>query len=99
MSSTTKSVLALASDLLVDEAVYQRTRRGQRRLLAAEEPAMSPSLRLLARVNGYTNLRSLVDMAPGEARDIARSVRELFADELIELVPQVDDQARRRNTF
>ena len=95
----TESVQAMASDLLSDDAVYRRTRRGQRRLLACDDPSSSPALQVLARVNGYTNLRGLVEMAPAEARDIARSVRELFAAELIELVPPLDDHARRRSTF
>ena len=99
MLTPTESSQALASDLLSDDAVYRRTRSGQRRLLACADPSSSPSLRMLARVNGFTNLRGLVEMAPGEAREIARSVRELFAEALIELVPRNDDQARRRNTF
>ena len=99
LTSTESSQTTLASDLLSDDAVYRRTRSGQRRLLACADPSSSPSLRMLARVNGFTNLRSLVEMAPSEARDIARSVRELFAQQLIELVPRNDDQDRRRNTF
>ena len=99
VSIPTESVQALASDLLSDDAVYRRTRRGQRRLLACDDSSSSPALQVLARVNGYTNLRNLVDMAPAEARHIARAVRELFADELIELVPQAHDQARGRSTL
>jgi hypothetical protein len=86
-----------SSELLSDEAVYRRTRRGQRALLAADELSNEPMLRILARVNGYTNLRSLVEMAPGEAGAIARAVRQLFADDLIELVPSSEDQALQRN--
>ena len=86
MSNTTTLDQTPASDLLSDEAIYRRTRRGQRALLAADEWPSSPALRMLARVNGYTTLRSLIEMAPSEARDVARVVTQLFADELIELV-------------
>jgi hypothetical protein len=87
------------SELLSDEAVYRRTRRGQRVLLAADELSNEPMLRLLARVNGYTNLRNLVEMAPGEAGAIARAVRQLFEDDLIELVRLSEQQAARRGIF
>jgi hypothetical protein len=97
--NTTEPLSLPAADLLSDDAVFRRTRRGQRRLLASNDPWSSPTLRLLARVNGYTNLRSLIEMAPGEARDIARAVRELVAAEMIELVPADDDQYRRRDTI
>jgi hypothetical protein len=89
----------LSSELLSDEAVYRRTRRGQRALLGADELSDEPMLRMLARVNGYTNLRGLVEMAPGEAGAIARAIRQLFADDLIELVRSSEDQALQRNAF
>ena len=62
--------------------------RGQRALLRAEDPAATPELRLLARVNGYTDLRRLIELAPSEAASMARTLRRLFDDGLVELVEE-----------
>jgi len=69
-----------------DSAIYRRTGLGQRELLRAPDPSATPALRLLARLNGYTDLRRLIDLAPADARELARAVRQLFDDGLIELV-------------
>jgi hypothetical protein len=75
-----------SAELMSDSAIYRRTARGQRELLRAPDASATPALRLLARFNGYTDLRRLVDLAPGEARDMARAIEQLFNDGLIELV-------------
>jgi hypothetical protein len=74
------------AELLSDSAVYRRTSLGQRELLRSRDPGASSALRMLARVNGFTDLRRLIDLAPGEARDLAASVEHLFGEGLIELV-------------
>ena len=79
---TTKS----AAELMSDSAIYRRTPRGQRQLMRAEDPAATPALRLLARFNGYTDLRRLIDLSPGDVRTLAKAIEQLFNDGLIELV-------------
>ena len=74
------------AELMSDSAVYKRTSLGQRELLRAADLAGAPALRLLARFNGYTDLRRLIDLAPGDAREMPRAIAQLFADGLIELL-------------
>ena len=74
------------AELMSDSAIYRRTARGQRELLRAPDPAATPALRLLARFNGYTDLRRLIDLAPGDTRDMSQAIQALFAEGLIELV-------------
>lgn len=69
-----------------DSAIYRRTLQGQRELLRAADPAATPALRLLARLNGYTDLRRLIDLAPGDTREMSKAIQQLFRDGLIELV-------------
>lgn len=75
-----------SAELMSDSAIYRRTPRGQRELLRAADPAATPALRLLARFNGYTDLRRLIDLAPGDTREMSKAIRQLFRDGLIELV-------------
>jgi len=75
-----------SAELMSDSAIYRRTARGQRELLRAADPSATPALRLLARFNGYTDLRRLVDLAPGDAGAMASAITQLFGDGLIELV-------------
>ena len=75
-----------SAELMSDSAIYRRTARGQRELLRAEDPSATPGLRLLSRLNGYTDLRRLVDLAPGDALGMARAIEQLFDDGLIDLV-------------
>ncbi|HEY9025147.1 MAG TPA: hypothetical protein VIP05_12665 [Burkholderiaceae bacterium] len=75
-----------SAELMSDSAIYRRTARGQRELLRAPDPSATPALRLLARFNGYTDLRRLVDLAPADAAGMARAITQLFNDGLIELV-------------
>ena len=82
-----KTRTASLAELLSDTAVYARTSRGQRELLNVGDPASSTTTtRVLARVNGHTDLRSLVDLAPGEAGAIAQAVVQLVRRGFIELV-------------
>ncbi len=75
-----------SAELMSDSAIYQRTPLGQRELLRASDPAATPALRLLARLNGYTDLRRLIDLSPGDARAMTLAIQQLFGDGLIELV-------------
>ena len=75
-----------AAELMSDSAIYRRTTLGQRELLRVPDPAATPALRLLARLNGYTDLRRLIDMAPGDAHELGKAIEQLFNDGLIELV-------------
>jgi len=50
------------SRFLADDAVYQRTRAGQRELLVPVLPIGALTRRFLASVNGYTPLRALFDL-------------------------------------
>jgi hypothetical protein len=75
-----------SAELMSDSAIYRRTTQGQRELLRVPDPAATPTLRLLARLNGYTDLRRLIDMAPGDARELGKAIEQLFNDGLIELV-------------
>src|ERR1700761_1618539 len=75
-----------SAELMSDSAIYRRTARGQRELLRAPDPSGTVALRLLARLNGYTDLRRLVEMAPADARELSKAVQQLFDDGLIELV-------------
>ena len=74
------------AELMSDSAIYRRTARGQRELLRAPDPSGTVALRLLARLNGYTDLRRLIDLAPGDARELGKAIEQLFGDGLIELV-------------
>ena len=74
------------AELMSDSALYRRTTRGQRELLRAPDPSGTVALRLLARLNGYTDLRRLVEMAPADARELSKAVQQLFDEGLIELV-------------
>jgi len=78
------------AEMLSDEAIYRRTRLGQRELLRSDGTAASPELRVLARVNGFTDLRCLVELAPADASAIARAIQRLVAQRWIE---RVDDAA------
>jgi hypothetical protein len=81
------------AELLSDSAVYRRTRRGQRELLRADDFSAAPALRILARINGFTDLRRLIDLAPGDVRELAASLEQLLDDGLIELVDGADGSA------
>lgn len=74
------------AELMSDSAIYQRTSLGQRALLRAVDPGATPALRLLARFNGYTDLRRLIDLAPADGPETARAIGQLFDDGLIEMV-------------
>jgi hypothetical protein len=75
-----------SAELMSDSAIYRRTVKGQRELLRAADPSATTALRLLARFNGYTDLRRLIDLSPADARGMPQAIEELFNDSLIELV-------------
>ena len=70
--------------LLDDGAVFRRTKLGQRELLRCFDEGAE--MRLLARVNGYTQLRQLVELAPDDAGELIRALPALFERGLIELL-------------
>jgi len=84
--SPTERPARTSAELMSDSAIYKRTTRGQRELLRAENPSATPALRLLARLNGYTDLRRLVDLSPADARETPKAVVWLYNEGLIELV-------------
>ena len=75
-----------SAELMSDSAIYRRTALGQRELLRAPDPSATPALRLLARLNGYTDLRRLIDLAPADNRQLGEAIEKLFNEGLIELV-------------
>jgi hypothetical protein len=75
-----------SAELMSDAAVYRRTRLGQRELSRAIDPNATPALRLLARLNGFSDLRRLIDLSPGDLRGMTQAIEQLFDDGLIELV-------------
>lgn len=75
-----------SAEMFSDEAIYRRTTREQQELLRSDSTSMTPAHRVLARVNGFTDLRSLIELSPGDASEMVQAIRQLFADELIELV-------------
>lgn len=85
----------LSAEMFSDEAVYRRTTLGQRELLRSASTMSTPELRVLARVNGFTDLRSLVELAPADAGGMARAIRDLVSRQLIERV----DPSAARSTF
>lgn len=70
--------------LLDDGAVYRRTPLGQRELLRRFDD--DAEMRMLARVNGYTQLRQLVELAPDDARELIRVLPALVERGLVELL-------------
>lgn len=77
-----------SAEMFTDEAVYRRTTLGQRELLRSANAMATPELRVLARVNGFTDLRSLAELAPADVSGMARAIRALLAQGLIERVDQ-----------
>src|ERR1700760_5189506 len=75
-----------SAELMSDSAIYRRTGLGQRELLRAPDPSATPALRLLARLNGYTDLRRLIDLSPADNRQLGAAIEKLFNEGLIELV-------------
>lgn len=71
---------------LSDEAIYRRTDLGQRELIRLGEERLSMSGRILARINGYTDLRRLIDLSPEDPQVIGTAVLDLLGRKLIEKV-------------
>ncbi len=76
--------------LLEDGAVYRRTVLGQRELLRHFDDTSDAAMRILARVNGYTPLRQLIELAPDDARELIRVLPELVDRGFIELLDPAD---------
>jgi hypothetical protein len=74
------------AELMDDSAVYKRTSEGQRALLRSADFASQASLRILARCNGYTELRRLIDLSPADAQELVKAIQQLHGKGLIELV-------------
>ena len=72
--------------LLDDGAVFKRTPLGQRELLRQFDDASNAAMRMLARVNGYTELRRLVELAPDDARALMSVLPDLVNRGFIELL-------------
>jgi hypothetical protein len=84
----------LPAVLLDDGSVYKRTTLGQRELLRQFNDGSDPAMRILARVNGYTALRQLVEQAPSDARGLIQVLPDLMARGLIELLNPPSDEPR-----
>ena len=69
---------------LSDEAVFQRTRLGQRELVWPSGHLSATQRRVLGVITGYTPLRVVVDLAGG-ASDMPESIEGLVQRGLIEL--------------
>jgi len=84
--SAIRDRVPFSAEMFSDEAVYRRTTLGQRELLRSGGTLSTPELRVLARVNGFTDLRCLVELAPTDVTGIAQAIRELVSQKLIEMV-------------
>lgn len=69
--------------ILSDEVIYQRSLLGQRELLRRGN-SDELTQHLLARVNGFTPLRRLLDLSSEDPSAIGRAVEKLFEAGLIE---------------
>ena len=72
--------------LLDDNAIYKRTVLGQQHLLRVYDDSPNVEMRFLARVNGFTPLRQLIELAPADARDCISVVPRLVDRGLVELL-------------
>jgi hypothetical protein len=70
-----------------DETVYRRTDRGRAALLSRPDHLSHPALGFLARVNGFTDLRTLLDQDGGSGAHAALVIESLLQQRLIEVVP------------
>ena len=78
------------ASLLDDGAVYKRTDLGQRELLRHFDDTSSAAMRMLARVNGYTQLRQLIELAPDDAHALTKVLPELVERGFVELLDPSD---------
>lgn len=70
-----------------DDTVYRRTDKGRAALLALPATLSEASAGLLARVNGFTALRTLLDQDGDHAAEVAEAIHALLQGQLIEVVP------------
>lgn len=72
-----------------DDTVYRRTDKGRAALLALPATLSQASVGFLARVNGFTDLRTLLDQEGDDESqaDVAQAIEALLAQHFIEVVP------------
>jgi hypothetical protein len=70
--------------LFDDDAVLQRTARGQAAVLRAVSPLSPAAQLLLTAVNGFTPLRPLLDLLPLRAEEVRTAIVELYRYGLLE---------------
>ena len=70
-------------DFLSDDIIYRRTQQGQQAILRLTFDTPTLAERVLARVNGFTDLRRLIDLSPESSVEIGSAVRELLERGLI----------------
>jgi hypothetical protein len=69
-----------------EDTVYRRTRQGGAALLSLPSTLSETALALLARVNGFTDLGTLVDQEGDALPQVAPAVEALLQQQLIEAV-------------
>lgn len=74
------------AEALSDGSIYRRTELGQRELIRFGEERLSVTGRILARINGYTDLRRLIDLSPEAPEAIGTAVLDLLGRKLIERI-------------
>jgi hypothetical protein len=82
----TQNIEHSRAELLSDTAVYRRTVHGRHEMGRQGQLGRDSAARVLALVDGYTDLRRLVDLAPDDASSIGRSILELMERGFIECV-------------
>lgn len=83
---------ASAAQLLADEAVFRRTRKGQAELISECWQLTGAERRLLGSVTGHTPLRVLLDL--GQMVGTGKAIFRLVDLGLVELVEQGTVNAR-----
>jgi hypothetical protein len=82
----TRDIERSRAELLSDTAVYRRTVRGRHEMVRQDAGGRDSAVRVLALVDGYTDLRRLIDLTPDDAASVGRSILELMERGLIECV-------------
>ena len=70
-----------------DETVYRRTHKGRAALLSHPSNLSQQALGFLARVNGFTQVRALLDRDGDGGMQVAPTIEALLRQHLIEVVP------------
>lgn len=77
-----------------DETVYRRTQKGRVALLGQASSLSHQALGFLARVNGFTQLRTLLDQDGDAGPQLVPTIEALLRQQLIEVVPPPMPPAR-----